>query len=204
MKKIIFLFLLSSKIFGQYPILNDSIKKPGIYTSFQEFKNNNPSIPLNYKIITNPVIISGKWGKEKIDTYSLDISKNESKQIGEVFGFSDGFNFYITYGNQNNFSRDLLNNSKFFKIKKMSKYPYLDILFDNGIRTSNNGGVFFASSTERIEIAVLSLETGELNELTKSLLREILSDKPELLKKFNDQKNKNDYLKKYLDDYLNN
>lgn len=78
----------------------------------------------------------------------------------------------------------------------------MEILIDNGMTTSQNGGIFLAKSTARINLAVLFFETDVLKELTKSILKEILADKPELLEKFKKQENKNAFLKKYLIDYL--
>lgn len=201
---VIFIISLSFNCFAQYPILNDSIKNRGIYRSFNEFKNNKPSITLNYNIKVSSETIFGNWGKEKINFYSLDISKEQSKEIGAVYGFSDGTNFYITANKDQQPTSELPHKPAFYKLSVLAKYPYLEILIDNGMKSSQNGGVFIATSTARINLAVLFFETGIVKELTKSVLKEILVDKPELLEKFKKQENKNDFLKKYLIEYLKN
>ena len=42
--------LLSICCFSQYPILTDSVKKAGIYRTFEEFRDNKPSIILDFKV----------------------------------------------------------------------------------------------------------------------------------------------------------
>lgn len=199
---IIFIISLSFNCFAQYPILNDSIKNRGIYKDFNEFKNNKPSIPLNYNIKVSSETIFGNWGKEKINFYSLDISKQQSKELGAVYGFSDGVSFYITANKDQKPRSEFPHEPSFYKLSVLAKYPYMEILIDNGMTTSQNGGIFIAKSTARINLAVLFFETGVVKELTKSVLKEILADKPELLEKFKKQENKNAFLKKYLIDYL--
>lgn len=193
---------MSFNCFAQYPILNNTLKKAGIYRTFEEFRDNKPSISLNQTIKVTSETIFGNWGKEKINFYSLDISKEKSKEIGKIFGFSDGVSFYITAYNNQQPTSELPNEPAFYKLSLLAKYPYLEILIDNGMRTSQNGGIFIAAPTARINLAVLFFETGVVKELTKSVLKEVIADKPDLLEKFKKQENKNAYLKQYLTEYL--
>ena len=80
----------------------------------------------------------------------------------------------------------------------------MEILINSTYRLNQNGGIFIPGSAARIDLAVLFFETGDMKVLTKSVLKEILADKPELLEKFKKQENKNAYLKQYLIEYLKN
>lgn len=120
---VFFIISLSFNCFAQYPILNDSIKNRGIYTDLNEFKNNKPSIPLNYNIKVSSETIVGNWGKEKINFYSLDISKHQSKELGAVYGFSDGASFYITANKDQQTTTKLLHELAFYKLSILAKYP---------------------------------------------------------------------------------
>jgi hypothetical protein len=172
--------LINAKInSSKYAIINDSIKKPGIYLNFEEFRDNNPSINLNYKIISKEEKYNAGFMKSGLlKFYAIDIPKKEGRKIGEVFGFSDGKQFYIIY----DLSGDV------------GKYCYYEII---GTSTAGN------FSVPTLQIKILNLKTGERKLLTKKLLIEIISDNPELLEKFNKDENKNLNLKKYLDEYLN-
>lgn len=69
--------------------------KRGIYRTFEEFKNNNPSIELTHKIVQIQKNTGGIIEKQKTTFYHLHIDKDAAKKIGKVYGFSDGENMYI-------------------------------------------------------------------------------------------------------------
>ncbi len=212
MIKYFIILLFCCQAFAQYPVLNDSIKKPGIYKTFDEFKNNSPSVALNNTIITKNNILFTHWGKETINTYSLDMPKEESKALGNVYGFCDGFNFYVTNSDNTLLAATLgkstfytpVHKSIFYKISGMGKYPYLDIPIGSNMSSVTTGGDFDLSKAASIDLAVIYFETGEIKRLTVKLLKEILADKPALLEKFKKQESKYDYLKVYLKEYLKN
>jgi hypothetical protein len=188
--------LINAKInSSKYAIINDSIKKPGIYLNFEEFRDNNPSINLNYKIISKEEKYNAGFMKSGLlKFYAIDIPKKEGRKIGEVFGFSDGKQFYIIYDLSGDFFPNFLHNFNFNQINYVGKYCYYEII---GTSTAGN------FSVPTLQIKILNLKTGERKLLTKKLLIEIISDNPELLEKFNKDENKNLNLKKYLDEYLN-
>lgn len=86
----------------------------------------------------------------------------------------------------------------------MLKYAVFDAIQNNTEFTmaGQNGAMQIGSMYQTKKTLIFNFETGEIITLTKNRLQEILSDKPELLEKFKKQDNKNDYLKKYLIDYL--
>jgi hypothetical protein len=66
-----------------YPVLQDSILKKGVYLSFAEFRNNQPSVP-EYKV-----------EKKKQTGYVLyNMTGSDSVQIIKYWGCSDGENIY--------------------------------------------------------------------------------------------------------------
>ena len=187
MKKhlLLFFFVLAGKSFAQYPILNDSIKKPGIYKTFDEFKNNSPSIPLNYTILSKRNTLFTNWGKESINTYAVKMPIEESRAIGSVFGFCDGFYFYVLAKELMLFPESV-HKFLFFRVDGMGKYPYLDMVIQvNYTMASNNG--FDMISVPTIDLAVINFETGEIKKLTVKMMKEILADKPQLLERFKNQ-----------------
>ena len=203
MRKYIFLLFLSYHAFAQYPILNDSIKKAGIYKTFDEFKNNSPSIALNYPITSKNNIFFTHWGKESITTYAVGMPKEDGRDLGSVYGFCDGNSFYI-FPIDNMIFPNTVHKFVFYRMTALGKYPYLDIAIGNNYDAANGDGSFNLSKTPSIDLAVLYFETGEVKKLTVNRLKEILADKPQLLEKFKKQESKNDYLKVYLKEYLKN
>lgn len=202
MKKLILiiLFLGFSKAFAQYPIIADQEKKPGIYRDYNEFKNNNPSIKLDYEIISEEIKLSET---SSLKTYALDIPKKESREIGDVFGFCDGKRIFMVASEGAILPNDL-HKFVFYKVEYLLKYAVFDVIQNNPQFTMNgaNGAMSMDGTNQTKKTLIFNFETGGTTTLTKNSLKEIISDKPELLEKFKKQSNKNDYLKKYLIDYL--
>ena len=202
MKKLnlIILSFAFSKAFAQYPIISDVEKKPGIYREYKEFKNNNPSIKLDFQIVNEQVDLSEV---SSLKVYALDIPKDKSREIGNVFGFCDGKRIFIVSSEGNILPNDL-HKFVFYKVEFLLKYAVYDALQNNTEFTMNggNGAMQMGGMYQTKKTVFFNFETGEITTLTKNKLKEILSDKPELLEKFKKQDNKNDYLKKYLIDYL--
>lgn len=69
--------------------------KKGIYKNFEEFKNNTPSITLDYEVLRVYKDTGGILDKEETAFFQLDVTKEEGKRIGRVYGFCDGKNVYI-------------------------------------------------------------------------------------------------------------
>ena len=198
MKKLILivLFLGTVKAYAQYPIITDSEKKPGIYRNYEEFKNNKPSLKLDYQIISKQIDFSEV---SSIKVYSLDIPKEESREIGDVFGFCDGKQIFMVSSEE-----DVLHKFVFYKVEYLLKYAVFDAMASNieFTMTGQGGAMEMGGINQSKKTMIVDFETGIITTLTKGKLKEILSDKPQLLEKFKKQDNKNDYLKKYLIDYL--
>ena len=90
MKNLFFMatLLLGFKLFSQYPIVSDSFKKAGIYRTFQEFKNNNPSIILDFKIYQQDRTIEMFIKKpKKLPEYGIEIDAKVGEKVGEIYRF---------------------------------------------------------------------------------------------------------------------
>ncbi|MEP2774240.1 MAG: hypothetical protein ABJH05_18935 [Fulvivirga sp.] len=83
--------LISNLLFGQVPIINE-IPKKGIYSSFEEFKYNSPSLVFDFKFERND--------KNEMLVIPTDTIIDDFKIISS-WGISDGYNIYI---NRRNYS----------------------------------------------------------------------------------------------------
>lgn len=194
MVKYILLLFFSCKMVAQYPILTDSIKQPGIYLNFEEFKQNKPSIKLSNPIIYKQVKYGGLGSSNSKTAYAIDIQKNEGREIGDVFGFCDGKNFYFIASEYTDiYFPNKIHNFNFYKVEYVGKLCFYDAVQNSG----PNSGTIATLAT-----VVIDINTGEINLLSKSYLKQLLIEKPELLEKFKKQENKYDHLKEYLKEYL--
>ena len=125
MKKLILIVLFLGTVngFAQYPIISDLEKKPGIYRDYEEFKNNKPSLKLDYQIISKQIDLSEV---SSIKVYALDIPKKESREIGDVFGFCDGKQIFMVSSEE-----DVLHKFVFYKVEYLLKYAVFDAMASN-------------------------------------------------------------------------
>ena len=156
------------------------ISKPGIYKSFYEFKTNNPSVEFAGEIKSQAFNLGNKT---YFTEYLLKITKEESKKIGNVFGFSDGTNFYIGTELHN------IYDFSFYKLEFIGK----KILYFESLKSGKYGLVKDKN--------ILTMDSGEIKYMTNSRMKKLLKDKPTLYKKFKAQSNKYDYIKEYIIEY---
>lgn len=193
---LIFIVLIFSKTHAQYSIQKDSILNDGIYKTFAEFRDNKPSIKLDRQIISKEVSYGGLGSSNSLTAYAIDIPKKEGREIGDVFGFCDGKNVYlITSEYTDIYFPNKIHNFNFSKVEYIGKYCYYDVIYFSHI-----GNLSIPSRGTNI----LKLNSGEIDLLTKSLLKGIIADNIELLERFKNQENKYQHLKEYLIEYLKN
>jgi hypothetical protein len=193
MKKLILiiLFFSFSNAFAQYPILNDSIKKPGIYRTFEEFRNNQPSIVMNFKIASEEVKYGSIGFRKALMTYGLDFSAKMSQNIGLIYGFCDGKDIFIVSK-----TPTLSHYTSFFKIEHLGqicvfKYTYESVLAVTAVYMLTGG------------TRILNLKNGESLNLNKKNLKKIIKAKPELAARFDKEADpSNDTLENYLLEYI--
>ncbi len=203
MKKIVLVSLLfiSAISFAQFPIVKDTVRKAGIYKSFEEFRDNKPSIKLENKIVSKPFRY-GSYGNDTMSCFALDIDKQISKKMGDVFGFCDGICVYLIASE----GESKVHKYNFCKVEYIGKLCYYYTLSSASFNAAltASGFQYPTASTNQRSVVVIDLSTGSINLLSKRYLKEILSQKPELLQKFNALKSSDQNLKQFLIEYLHN
>jgi hypothetical protein len=177
--------------FREFPIIKDSVKKPGIYKTFEEFRSNAPSIPLQGKITPSEIKFKVKSELATLTSYKLDIPKEEAKKIGGVFGFSDGSTFYVTLNYKD---PGRVNNAEFYALEYLGRYCIYDAMM---ISTLDN------HTYHDKRTFMLDLNTGDAQLITSARLKRIIADNKELLAEFkavgkNDEETRKAYLLRYL------
>lgn len=201
MKNFILIFFISLNCYSQYPILNDSTKIAGIYRTFEEFKNNNPSIILDlnnstYKIESYERKYGNIGNRKSINVYGLNCDEKISTNIGYIFGFCDGNKIYITSG-----VTQYPHHKSFYEIEYLDRYSYFDFVTFSDLTFGHGAGSSSIYSGD-LETKVIDLATGKYKVLSKSFIKKLISDNSELTKKFELQDNKSQHLKEYLIEYL--
>ncbi|MBZ4187410.1 hypothetical protein [Niabella beijingensis] len=206
------LLLITTVVQAQYPILQKAGYKPGLYRNFEEFRDNNPSLPLSYKVITDDISIS-LFNNRPQRLYGLEVGKKEGKKIGPVFGFCDGTAIYIwvrSYkrGAFSSFSSDIIGpKTRFTKLLLLDTLSYFEdigVVQSFGAPMMGANGMAYGGQSRTLYQRgnLLDLRTGGMTELTKGILRELLQKDPELSAIFEKESGKRRKLGEYLMYYL--
>ena len=192
-KLILLLFVITSYGYAQYPIINDSVKLSGLYRTFEEFRDNKPSIIINfinstYKIERDERKYGNIGNRKSIYAYGLNCDQRTSENIGFIFGFCDGKKIYITSETQ-----QFSNYMSFYEINYLNRFSYFDFVSTNYAHSI---------SFESLACEAIDLKTGKFSKLTKSFIKKIIIDNLELSRKFELQDEKSKHLKEYLIEYL--
>jgi hypothetical protein len=149
-------------------------------------KYNNPSVPLHDKIYSRVVSLSGS---KQVTYYKLDVTRNQAKESGEIFGFSDGKNQYVRQTGGTGLKRE------FVRIDNYGKYGYFE---DIGYILVNSTVVPY------LTFNLIDMNSGDITRIDKKHLREYLAEDPKLLEAFNNESQKDKKIKEYLIRYLAN
>lgn len=167
--QIICLISLSSVIYSQELIIDDSIKfKKGIYRDFYELKFNNPSIDFDYQIEEDEFC--------DITYYKILIDKSRAKSIGYVYGFCDGKDIYI-----NGYISKLTPKSRFFHLKHIVRYCYFEDVFYS---STYNGITGMGNTTCGLSQNIIDIINGEKIVITKKKIKKLLKQDQDLLNEF--------------------
>ncbi|MBT8244881.1 MAG: hypothetical protein HKP48_00720 [Winogradskyella sp.] len=189
MKKVILLLTLS---FTFCYCQNTSNLKQGIYLTVEDLKNNKPTFFGDLKIKKDSIEY-GAQRKGVIDTYALDISEEQAEEFGRIFGFNDGENVYLTP-----YKSKYPNAGNFHKVEIIGKFLYFEGIKEVNMPKQN---LFWLTKCQNI----FDLSRGKLfYNVTNGVFKKIISDKPELLKKFRKEKKKYLKYKEYLLKYTAN
>ena len=152
------------------------------------FYRNLNDILVDSSFQTIQVPIKPIYRRHGIVYHRIKLPKKERKEVGNVFGFSDGTTLYI-----NHRSPTPKRQTDFYRTERLGPYLYFQEIW----RLYPNS-LLVTWLAERL----LDTETGEVFTLTRGTLTNIIADDEELLELFNAEKGKSGKLKLYLIEYL--
>jgi hypothetical protein len=167
---------------------NENHLVPGFYRNLEELKYNNPSDKFNYAVTEQ----HRKYFGGEINTYKIDIDKLKAREIGKVFGFSDGKNLYL-----NEDSSSLRPSTEFARAEYHGKYYYFETVLQ--IPVSSGTTVILVP---KIEQKIMDMNSGEIIILNNKNLKELISDNQLLLAEFENSSHKNRILKEFFIRYM--
>jgi hypothetical protein len=132
------------------PVLKAATYKKGVYKSFEEFKNNNPSITI-YEL--RP----GRMGdmlhvKEGAEEYPLR----------NAWGYCDGTNLYVNSGDKYAQLVKQQNSFYFFGIKSVRRKVTHDLMYSSGLNIIQNTGRKNTNFIMEPKYYLVDMETGEV------------------------------------------
>ncbi|WP_324671762.1 hypothetical protein [Hymenobacter sp. GOD-10R] len=91
--------VLGSAISSQasYPIMVDSLLRPGVYLTFQEFRNNAPSLAGTIEVEQAPLQGNGWAASYQAIPHLRNADGRRTSVSNKVWGFCDGKQFYIRH-----------------------------------------------------------------------------------------------------------
>ncbi|WP_194765741.1 hypothetical protein [Tamlana sp. I1] len=187
-----FFMLFGLNLIGQTKIFSTTEYKTGIYKTYQEFLNNSPSIPFDYEFKEKNMKYGLFGFGGSVPVNYVKVKNKKGKEIGHVFGFSDGKKVFINPG-----SPILSSNARFYNCQFIYNFCYFKYL---STLTTSVGSQ--SSSSHSLGQGLIDMENNKAVELDKDSLRELISSDKELLAAFEAESNKNttlfDYFKKFL------
>ncbi|SNT20831.1 hypothetical protein SAMN05421640_2864 [Ekhidna lutea] len=189
--------------------------KKGVYKSLNEVKQNTPSSPWEYNLISKYKTLgqanSGGAGYVNGEAlfYRISIKKKEARELGSIIGFCDGRKMYMT----SKLVDPSRKSSLFSPIERVndSVYVFNQYIETTGYGPSMNmvsGSTQFAATSTASETQYILDLNGSIKELTVDYMTELLQMNDELLEEFNQTKRKEKllllYLFKLLDDGKSN
>lgn len=193
MKKFIFLicamFIMQPASSQKLIIDKGVVLKQGLYKTYDEFRNNSPSIPLDFEIVSADTGVC----------YRLKIEKEKADQIGVIWGFCDGKNAYINWDFNMSRKRIFRPESEFCKITYLGRYCYFR-MYQPG------AGLIFRA----LLAMVIEINTGEelclncdinFGFIKQSQFKKILTKDSELWGEYKNDKSKEDLFLKYIKIY---
>jgi len=179
-------------VFSQKLIVDDTLNlKKGIYKTFNEFRENSPSIPLEYEIVRVNDI-----------AYQLKIGKEETEHYGAIWGFCDGKAVYV------NLDFDMSGRNRFRpysyygilqNIGRYCYFPFPQVAYTNLNAMIINGRNPLPYVVDFNNGKLLCLNC-DMNAgfLKQSHFKKILTRDPELWTIYKNDKSKEDLFLKYI------
>lgn len=165
----------------------------GIYKSFDEFRYGNPSIGLNCRVLEKAHSV----GKGQVKYYRLDLNSKKRRELGKVFGFSDGKDVYLDKNYPNPSP-----NPEFIKMENLYKYYFYEYVRYIPIMSGSMGTVI-----PSLVQVILDINSGKVTTLNKQSLLEIMANDQALSDEFKNSTGKDrvkEFLVKYVEKHYKN
>jgi hypothetical protein len=185
--------LLFTIIFSASFAQTDGIKRNAVFLSFEEFRNNTPSIhPIN-------IFLEQTGEDEYTLKYQVDSAGNTEKYKKDLWGFSDSNDVYIKHNKHY---------AKFIAIGKICVFKYFQESQTKwtGFSSPGMGSARVRYKTKEEERSfILDVNTGNITTLKASVVKKLITDDPELLAEYNQEpeynqdRDKLTYIRKYND-----
>ena len=179
----------SSMAFGQQdPEPTEGTIK--LYTSMSDFLN---------KKTTGEVQGEFRYREAGFSIVYLGVITNKEarKEAGRIFGFQLGEKVYVNPG-----KRKLRRANNFFEAQLIGPYIHYKVVeggtAEAALQRAYNGQVVVRYPAEKL----LHTETGKIKTLTRKRFRKWAKDDPELLQRFEQEKQKSRALNRYLKEYF--
>lgn len=164
-----------------FPILNDTVLKPGVYLSFDDFLNNNPSIDTSFHLTKD-----GKYQKIAFDDRGIKLfcidSDGKKKRFRDMhWGFCNGRGCYINYDGNH-----FINISGVLCLYSVQKRAVSGGYVAAG---PGGGGMVVTGGVQKsTKDFVIDLRTGNVLKVDYLTIRELIRDNSELLFQFENEK----------------
>jgi hypothetical protein len=123
----------------------------------------------------------------------LDVDRLTGKEVGKVYGFTDGINTYI------NPDRPRLRKQvDFFLTEELGNFLHYKVIQRIYFPVAGGAPAMVSFPAEKL----LDIETGKSRTLTRGWLKKMIADDEELLNAFREEKKKSKKLKLYLQTYF--
>lgn len=181
------------------PNLDSTIAlKRGFYRTYQEFKDNNPTLLIPATTVIDDEFIS--IFTEPFYCYKINlIDTFKIEKYTPVWGFCDGVHIYL------NREKEFRKRVRYDIIEKMGNYYYFQttsMTYSPGMYVGGGvggGGMMMGGGASKtVQQMYFDFATGTEELLTKSKLKKLLQQYPDLLQKFKDETSKSKKLKMYF------
>ncbi len=168
-----------------------SLKK-GFYRTYGEMKANSPSVPFNYPVGMKKACIE----EDCVYRYRIRIERSKAKQIGEIYGFSDGENIFVRIATDGSLGKNVLTpNDRFSRIDQIGRYGFYS--------TKLNAGGGKKAVPADMTTYMMDFVTDEKKKLNENIVSSLIEDNVGLLAEFKGTKRKKrrpygEYVKRYL------
>jgi hypothetical protein len=172
---------------GQHLITDSgSALKKGMYKDFYEFKYNKPSLKFDYHF---------RPSKYANTYFNVSIDKESAKSIGEVYGFCDGKEVYLAFGQKLN------SRTQFIRLAFIGRYCMYWYTTYNNVVVPINGISYILPLGKTDNISILDMNTGQRESLTNIKLKSILKDDPDIYNRYLSDAHYLENRAKYLVEY---